>query len=1081
MPLAAIKKNILQHINDKSIINNVLSGEDVRVKGLSASLAPLFLMTVQEATSLPILFVLPERERAESLRDELSPFLGEDAVSFFPEGEEDEESPVIVNPRRAGEQMKAIYDLLEARSNILLTSTAGAFQSLPNPDLIRNEIIQLSLGNRWDLHTLLDKLIHFGYTREVMVERPGEISLRGGILDVFPLTGEEPHRIEFFGDEVDSIRTFDVGSQRSQKKSDSLALMPSPIAWIDRDASILKFMPDDTLVLWEDPELVEAELEKGSKLKSKKVINSEQREELFQHRPKLSIHTLTSPDQIVDMGGRPLRPLGRSADEIRENLASLCDTREKVFLFVEQSSHKKRVKDFLDLDDVPLSDLHIDVAPLHRGFDFPDTGFAVITENDLFGRRLSRGRKRTFPMGVPIRELSALNKGDFVVHVDHGIGRYMGLETITVQSISRECLAIRYQDRDKLFVPVDKMERVQKYSGRDGVEPNLGKLGSGKWERIKRKTKESIKKIARELIELYSARSSLPGYAFAPDTPWQYELEETFLYDETPDQDRAINEVKQDMEKSYPMDRLVCGDVGYGKTEVAVRAAFKAVADGKQVAILVPTTILAQQHYHTFQDRLSRLPVNIEMLSRFKGPKAQKKIVAKLHTGEVDIVIGTHRLLSKDVGFKDLGLLIIDEEQRFGVRHKERLKAFRQTVDVMALSATPIPRTLQFSLLGIRDMSLITTPPKDRLPIITEVAPFKESIIVEAIEHEMARGGQIFFVHNRIHSIHAVARMIRRLVPGIRLAVAHGRMEEKELERVMNEFVEDKYDCLVATMIIESGLDMPNVNTLIVHRADRLGLAQLYQLRGRVGRSEKRAFAYLLTPPFHLLTPEAIKRLRTIEEFTELGAGFQIAVRDLEIRGAGNLLGMQQSGNMDAVGFDLYNRLVSEAVHEIKAETDESMEPSPPMVECRVDVNLSCLLPENYVSDESLRVNLYRRLSVAKEDAEIQNIAEELRDRFGKWPEEVENLLQVTQLRIQGESLGICRFIISEKTAEIYFDEAWFQEQETPELLSARLRSMIDSSPVPVRFLQGKEFGVRLTIQDEVPLPFIKKWLQRWG
>jgi len=1065
---------------DKSINNKLLSDQSLKLKGLPGSLKPLFLAILQERLNRPLVVVLPDRESAERMFEELSNLAGEEKVAFFPEGEEDAESPVIVNPRRAGLQMRVIRDLMHGSLQLVVVSAEGVAQRFPSPESIQNEWIELSQGIQRDLYQTVETLALFGYTRETMVERPGEISLRGGILDIFPFTGEEPHRVEFWGDRIESIRTFDLTTQRSTGQGESLHLIPAPPAWEDGSESLLAYFKVDPIVFWEDPDLIAAEVQKEGHRRQASLLSTDAWEILFNASPSIRYYTLSSPEDVMDFGGRTIRHPGGTAAEIRENLASLCDTRQGVFILCEQTQHLRRIQEFLDLDAEPIPKLRVEANGLQRGFDLPESGYAVYAEADLFGRT-PRRRRRRFHLGVPIRELSSLSKGDFVVHVDHGIGQYQGLEKVTVQDTERECLSLLYRDGDKLFVPVDKMERVQKYAGRDGVQPSLSKLGSSQWERLKSRTKESIKNIARELIALYSARETLPGHAFSKDTPWQRELEATFVYEETRDQARTVDEVKTDMEKPRPMDRLVCGDVGYGKTEVAVRAAFKAVADGRQVAVLVPTTVLAQQHFRTFQERLSRFPVNIEMLSRFRGRKAQKSIVEKLNHGEVDIVIGTHRLLSKDVGFKNLGLLIIDEEQRFGVRHKERLKAFRKTVDVLALSATPIPRTLQFSLMGIRDMSLIATPPRDRLPIITEVLPFEEDVIVEAIEREISRGGQVFFVHNRIHSIHAVARMVRRLIPGIRLAVAHGRMEERELERAMLEFMEGEYDCLVATMIIESGLDIPNVNTLIVHRADRLGLSQLYQLRGRVGRSERRAFAYLLTPPFHLMTQDAIKRLRTIEEFTELGSGFQIALRDLEIRGAGNLLGVQQSGYMDAVGIDLYMRLVGEAVGELKKGEGEESEAKRPEVECRIDFDGPAYLPESYVSDESLRVNLYRRLSAIQNPKDIDAFEHELLDRFGRLPQEAENLLDVARLRVYGLERGFKRVFLKDRRLEVTFDETWVESFSDTELLSERLRSMIDSSPVPIQFLQTKEFGFRMSITDESPMAFTKKLLHSWG
>lgn len=1076
-----IVKNIIVEISAyNSFENRALFKDGFPLKGLIGSFKTIFLSIILERLGRPLLVVFSGREEAEKVADELASLVDEEKVGFVPGGEWDVENSVALNPRSAGLQMEVIRDLLSGKLKIVVTSTEGIAQRFPGPNWVKESWVEITEGSGFDLYELVDRLIAFGYIRESLVERPGEISLRGGILDIFPYTGEEPHRVEFFGDRVESMRTFNVSTQRSTGRAEGLFIVPSPSAWEDCSESILSYFSEELFVFLEDPEIILGELDKEHQRGRDSLFRSEELEDLFRRYQTFTHHTLSSPKGVLDFGGKGVRRLGRTSAEIRENLALLCDTHKGVFVFCATLDQKKRIEEFLDLYEYTISGLRVDVGPIRQGFHLPWAGLAVYTDNDLFGRVLRRRTRERFREGVPIRELTSLKKGDFVVHIDHGIGKYQGLEKITVRCAESECLAILYQDGDKLYVPVDRMEQVQKYTGQEGVQPELSKLGSRRWESLKARTRHSIKSIAKDLIVLYSARQALQGFSFSRDTAWQKELEASFQYEETPDQSRAVEEVREDMEKPRPMDRLVCGDVGYGKTEVAIRAAFKAVNDGKQVALLVPTTILAQQHFRTFQERLGRFPVGIEVLSRFRSQKTQKEIVGKLKRGSVDIVIGTHRLLSKDVGFKDLGLLIIDEEQRFGVRHKERLKAFRKTVDVLTLSATPIPRTLHLSMMGIREMSLINTPPKDRVPIITEVSPFEEGIVVEAIQRELSRGGQVFFVHNRIRSIYAVARMIRRLVPEIRLAVAHGRMAERNLEQVMLEFIEGKYDCLVATMIIESGLDMPNVNTLIIHRADRLGLAQLYQLRGRVGRSDRRAYAYLLTPPFHLLTDEAVKRLRTIEEFTELGSGFQIALRDLEIRGAGNLLGVEQSGYMNAVGFDLYTKLVEEAVQELKAEEGGFEESLLPGVVCRIDSDTAAYFPESYIADESQRVNLYRRLSCVQELSEVDAFFEELKDRFGPLPSEAEHLLEIACLRLLGQKRGLKRIVLGDQTLKMFFDEHWVERFASAEHFSQHLRSMIDSFQVPIRFLQEKGFGLRVSIPEQDPVSFTKKLLQRW-
>ncbi len=1064
----------------KTLKNNLLSSPQIHMKGLAGSLKSIFLSSFYKEKNYSLLVVLPDREKSELLADALSDDLGEVVAAFFPGGEPEIEEHVSLNPRKMGQQMQVLRGLFFDEIKIVCTTPDGLALRLPSPKYLRDRFVLLAPKKNHPLHTLIERLSDFGYVRESMVEKPGELSVRGGILDIFPFTGEMPHRIEFFGDEIESIREFDIQTQISTHPVRSLLIVPTSAVWLERTDSILSYLPDDAILFLEDPDLILAEIEKRNQQGDKSQFYSVEIEKIYLQQQILFHHTIYSKPDLLNFGGKGIRQLGRSPREIRKGLISLCSKRERVLLLCESKGQSERIRDVLDLIDHPLSHLEILERNLLEGFDLPSSGLTVYTERELFGRLSRRRKKERFREGVPIRELSEIKTGDFVVHIDYGIGVYQGLEKITVNEVSRECLSLLYKDGDKLYVPVDKIERVQKYAGKEGANPELSKLGTKRWEQIKKKTKQSIKNIAKDLIALYAERKNISGFSFSPDTVWQKELEATFAYEETPDQANAIIEVKQDLEKPVPMDRLVCGDVGFGKTEVVLRAAFKVINDGKQVAILVPTTILAQQHFRTFQERLNRFPVTVELLSRFRTKKEQESVVQNLKNGSVDIVIGTHRLLSKDVGFKDLGLLVIDEEHRFGVRHKEKLKSYRKNVDVLTLSATPIPRTLHLSLSGLRDMSLINTPPRDRLPIITEVSSFNEYVIVDAILKEIARGGQVFFVHNRVRSIHAMARMIKRLIPEAKVAVAHGQMHERELEKVMVDFINKKYDCLVSTMIIESGLDMPNVNTLIVHRADRFGLAQLYQLRGRVGRSEKRAYAFLLTPPFQNLTQEAIKRIRTIEEFTELGSGFQIAMRDMEIRGVGNMLGVEQSGYMDAVGFDLYNQLIQESIQEVQMENEPGSKKEELRTACVIDADVSAYFPENYVPDESMRVNLYRRLSMFQNFSEVDRFSEELRDRFGPLPEEVTQLLEINQIRMLGSQKGLNRIVLEEDALTFYFDESWVQQFQNTEQLSQKLHSITNGLSVPARFGQKRGLSLELFIPSNGRLVFIKKMLQSW-
>ncbi|RMF68753.1 MAG: transcription-repair coupling factor [Calditrichaeota bacterium] len=773
---------------------------------------------------------------------------------------------------------------------------------------------------------------------------------------------------------------------------------------------------------------------------------------------------------MVRLGARGQETLNGDLKLLKASLTRLDSElrngspRDPAIFFVCDTPHQReRLEEIFADEGLSRPNLRVEAIRLHKGFVFPEAGLVLFTDSQFYGRTKRLRLPKKAHRGLTPKQLRYLREGDYVVHVDFGIGIFRGLKKITVRGHERECLHLEYKDGDTVYVRVERMDRVHKYSSKDGAAPVLSKLGSPNWQRLKRRTKKRIQDIAKELIELYARRQAEGGITFEQDSLWQQELEASFPFEDTPDQIKATLDVKRDMESPKPMDRLVCGDVGFGKTEIAVRAAFKAVMSQKQVAMLVPTTILAYQHYNTFRQRLEKFPVRVEMLSRFRTTGEQRRILAQLAAGQIDIVIGTHRLLSKDVHFKDLGLLIIDEEQRFGVRHKEHLKRLRATVDVLTLTATPIPRTLQFALMGARDMTNINTPPKNRLPIVTEILTFNKAYIREVILRELERGGQVFFVHNRVRSIERVARMLADLVPEADVAVAHGQMHEKELERVMIDFMERRFQILVSTMIIESGLDMPNVNTIIINRADRLGLAQLYQLRGRVGRSHQRAYAYLLIPPVESLTEDALKRLRAIEEFSEIGSGSLLALRDLEIRGAGNLLGAEQTGFIDSLGFELYTKIVEEAVRELK--TEASAEPVPPEIDTRVEVDFEAALPQTYIESGSERVDLYRRLTLAQDVGELDALREEIEDRFGRLPRAVVNLLDSLALRMLGKKLGLRTVRIEKQEMVAIFSPDALAPQGEP--FKKWLGSIVEKANQPFEFTQGEGLGVRLRFESQ--------------
>jgi transcription-repair coupling factor (superfamily II helicase) len=830
--------------------------------------------------------------------------------------------------------------------------------------------------------------------------------------------------------------------------------------------SLADYLPDDALVVMDDPgklrvrlEELEEAVHRGFEQARLHYPEVSAPEELFLESDQVRRWLSQRPgcdwmgpiDDRSVLGGhaasrfvdcRPAEPIGRSIERLRSHLAELGANGLDPWILCDNAGQRDRLLELLGETPATLA-----VGLVSAGFTLPSAALALLTDHEIFVRYRRRRRRLKKTGGLSLAELSALRVGDFVVHEDHGIGAYRGMRRLTLNGQETDCLEVAYAESDRLFVPVHQLGLVSRYAAEEGARPALHRLGSVAWQKTKARARKAIQDMAEGLIQAYAARRALPGHAFKPDTVWQRELEAAFPYEETPDQAAAIEDVKQDMEAPRPMDRLICGDVGYGKTEVAIRAAFKAVQDGIQVALLVPTTILAQQHFLTFRERLADFPVSVEVLSRFRTPREQKAVLAGMAAGKVDIVIGTHRLLSKDVRFRSLGLVIIDEEHRFGVAQKERLRQMTRQVDVLALTATPIPRTLNLSLAGARDMSVIETPPRDRLPVHTEIIEFSDDLVTDAILREVDRGGQVFFVHNRIETIHHTALKIRQLVPQVRLSVAHGQMAERELERVMLDFLEKKTDVLVSTMIIESGLDIPSVNTLILDRSDTLGLAQLYQLRGRVGRSAHRAYAYLMVPSRRVLTEEAEKRLRVIEELDELSVGFKIALKDMEIRGAGNLLGPEQHGFIVGLGFDLYMKLLEEAVAELKGEPTEAR------AEPRLLTDWSAYLPDDYVPDEHEKLALYRRLAEAADLAALDDLTLEMLDRFGQLPPPAVSLVELRRLRLLGREALVESLRVFQQVAEMSLRRP---------LTPAEIRCLVGAVSFQTEFVTGREFGIRV-------------------
>jgi len=1029
-----------------------------------------------EDTPGQVILVASDVERAEKMRDDCAMLLGEGNVRYF--GARPLHSAEMLEMSGAISQIETLKALTQSSKLLVVASAHSIAERVPAPGSFRERIIELKTGQDYEFQRLAELLSNSGFEKKDFVETYGDFAVRGGIVDVFSHVGENPLRFEFWGNAVESIREFDVLSQRSIRELDAASIVPelaSPglasvetAGVVSLPASVFDYLGRDALVVMDEPEIVRREIEElfregGSGLFSYQDISG------FAAKFPCLINSMLGPQEKNSGFELDFESLSQPSfnGSISMLVGALKDYNARglsIYLTCDTANEAKRlnelIEDVLTQPETDEGTEHIRRQPeagsrnlagekggfqnlkykivaetLHSGFIYPAGGIALLTEHEIFGRLKRRGsaKRRRFK-GFSKKELQQLKRGNCVVHVDHGIGTFAGLTKIKVGGVEQEVMKLLFLENDALYVNLNFVNRVQKYSSQEGHTPKLSKLGTADWERTKARAKRHVKDIARDIIALYAKRKHEKGFAFSADTHWQKELEASFMYEDTADQVTATMDIKADMESASPMDRLVCGDVGFGKTEVAVRAAFKAVMDGKQAAVLVPTTILALQHYNTFHDRLSRYATRIENITRFKSPRDQKRIVESLANGSIDVIIGTHRLLSKDILFKDLGLLVIDEEHRFGVAAKEKLRKLKATVDTLTLTATPIPRTLHFSLIGARDLSLITTPPRNRLPIVTEIIAADSNprraqwqVIREAVLKELYRNGQIYFVHDRVTTIDAVAEQVKTHVPEARVKVAHGQMTGHELEKSMLDFLEKKFDVLICTKIIESGLDIPNVNTIIINRADRFGLAELYQLRGRVGRSNIQAYAYFLVPPLSVMPKAALRRLQAIEEFTELGSGFNLAMRDLEIRGAGNLLGAEQSGFIMDMGFEMYERIVREAVEELKKEEfSDIFKPSGRALEKEqaiVESDIDAYIPDFYLESDSERLDVYRRLYRAATREDLGVFREELRDRFGEYPEEVENLFLLVELRLAASEAGFSKIEIKGRNLAITLPE----------------------------------------------------------
>ncbi len=1090
-------KRLLKEFSDQSLIS---------IKGLSSTSRALVLSLLFKDKNSNFLYITYNEDDAEIMKDDLETILGEKSVAFLPDQKDRPYEVVFKDTYRKSLFQEGLEKIIAPTPVITVTTSKVLYRKLPSGEYLKKQKLAIKTGETSDFEIFKSLLIDLGFSREPIVESCGEMSVHGGIIDIFPFSNDNPIRIEFFGDVIESIREFNITNQRSVRTISEVDIYPQYPE--DQDltnrtdyVSLLDYFSNTDVLIIDEKKLIQKQIQVSfeeaeelylHKMQKKEVLPPEKVFIKWEHlndkmncfKTILFNQQSTKREEILNFEIIPQASLKGNFNLLKDQIDGILNrfgNNDPIYFLCESQDQIERFEDIMSDAGINISRIQFVVFPLNQGFIFPEVNLALFTDNQFYGRIRRRLKIKRFSGGLSFRQLKSLKIGDYVVHIDQGIGKYLGLKKISVNGNERDCLTIEYKDGDLVYVPLEKMKRVQKYSAKEGLVPRISKLGSSDWEKLKRKTKKKVKEIANELIQLYAHRRSQKGYSFSGDFPWQRELEASFDYEETPDQIKAIRSIKEDMESPSPMDRLVCGDVGYGKTEVAVRAAFKAANDNKQVAILVPTTVLALQHYNTFRERLEDYPLKIEMLSRFRTRAEQKKIVEWIQNGKVDIIVGTHRLLSRDVVFKDLGLIVIDEEQRFGVRNKEKLKKLKINADVITMTATPIPRTLNMALMGVRDLSLINTPPRGRLPIDTQVIPFEKEIIREAILKEVQRGGQVFFVHNRIQSIYTVADLLKRLVPEVLFVVAHGQMDEKKLEQVMWEFSNKKYDCLISTMIIESGLDIPNVNTLIINRADRFGLSQLYQLRGRVGRSHQRAYAYLIAPPIKNLTQDAMKRLRTIEEFTELGSGFQIAMRDLRIRGAGNILGGEQSGFIVSLGFDLYTKILDEAITELKSEKDDAKKSdTETFSEPKVELNVDAYLSEKYIEQPEERVGIYKRLVDMTRLEEVSEIEKEMRDRFGVLPIEVKNLIFLVEFKLLGTKLLLNKIKINQNEMIVQFHEVVIQENK--ELLQKRLVSIVEKAGSSFTFVQNgdKSLGMKIKIPKKVTdqLNYAKKFLQ---
>ncbi|WP_456422567.1 transcription-repair coupling factor [Lutibacter sp.] len=1056
------KKQLVQHLSKKN--------HHFQIANLVGSSLSFVISESFKKAEKPFLLILNDKEEAAYYLNDLEQLLPEKDVFFYPGSyrrpyqiEETDNANVLLRSE--------VLNRINSRKSpaVIVTYPEALFEQVVTKAELNRNTLKLSLNDKLSLDFVNEVLFEYNFSRVDFVTEPGEFSVRGGIIDVFSFSNDEPYRIEFFGDEIESLRTFDVETQLSTGKLQKISIMPNVenktldehfgSAQYKKRNSFLKYIYSKTIVFSKDIDYLTDKLDlffekaRAAYTELSSILNQAKPTELFcngelikNQLKEFSLVEIVNTHQtkivpvlnqkilnqvqhnIIKFNTKPQPSFNKQFNLLIKNLQQNTQNGFKNYLFCDSQKQAERFHDiFNDVkEELEYKTL---VFPLYKGFIDVENKLVCYTNHQIFERyhkfRLKNGY--TKKQAITLKELTNLEIGDYVTHIDHGIGKFGGLQKIDVEGKKQEAIKLMYGDRDILYISIHSLHKISKYTGKDGKTPKLYKLGSGAWKKLKQKTKSRIKHIAYNLIELYAKRKMQKGFQFNPDSYLQHELEASFIYEDTPDQFTSTQDVKNDMEKEQPMDRLVCGDVGFGKTEIAIRAAFKAVDNGKQVAILVPTTILAFQHFKTFSERLKEFPVTIDYLNRFRTAKQRKGVLEGLQNGSIDIVIGTHQLTNSTIKYKDLGLLVIDEEQKFGVAVKDKLKTLKENIDTLTLTATPIPRTLQFSLMAARDLSVINTPPPNRVPIESNVIRFSEEIIRDAIRYEIQRGGQIFFIHNRIENIKEVAGLLQRLVPDAKIGIGHGQMEGKKLEQLMLSFINNEFDVLVSTTIVESGLDVPNANTIFINNANNFGLSDLHQMRGRVGRSNKKAFCYFITPPYHNMTDDARKRIQTIELFTDLGSGINIAMKDLEIRGAGDLLGGEQSGFINDIGFETYQKILNETIEELKENEfkelykNDADKPKEYVKEIQIDTDFEILFPDDYINIISERLNLYNELGELKTEEELLGFETRIIDRFGELPVQVVDLLNSVRIKWVAKHLGIERLILKQHRMIGYF------------------------------------------------------------